>query len=724
MSESDLSPPPPEAPAEGPLHARLKLVHDFSNPSQDNLSPCLLPLLDALGWKGDQQQLHEAMPRTGQSMNLGSFLNTMANMNFEGRSTRISPNHCHAKILPCLFINDQGEGDGFVLLKKTELGFMLYDGKAKDYQDRALPESKGTALTFTPMNLEGNGLLLRQPHWFLQLSLRFNQLYLLGFILSVILSVLALSSPLFVMAIYSQLQVAGAMPPTVMIGVGILLFICADGGLRFIRSRIFTHLSERSAYILSTQVLRRILNMPPAMTENATTQNQISRLQEFESISSFFSGPAINGLLDLITSGILLAGMIWIGGSLVWVPIIAISSAAIFVLMIRSLLSKAANTSSKTESKRQELLYEMLSHFRSLKTTGVSDSMLEQYYKLCEESNLNQLEVNRVNTLVSTFSHGLNQLSGLFTMVYGVHLVLMGDLQSSSLLACMLLTWKILSPIRNLFTVISQVEKTIKSIQQLNRFMNLPQELQVQAHNTLNHKIHGDITFNGVSMKSASETQAALMGVSFKARREQILLICGHGGTDGANVLEAILRLRDIQSGTIAIDDMNIRQFDVTTLRRSINYVPQNIQLFKISLRDNLKLSNPTVTEKELQDVLAKANLIKDLSSLPQGLDTLVDGREEQFSDSFLKRFSFARAWLRPASIMLYLLPDQGLTESRILEACETISQSKNKFTTIIVSNNRHFFNIADTAIWLDQGKVKVAGKAMDIAAHFYSDSP
>lgn len=690
--------------------------------AQNYLSPCLLPLLDALGWKGDQRQIHEAMPRTGQKMNLGSFLNTMANMNFEGKSLRTQLHRCTNETLPCFLFSDDEKG--YVLLKKTALGFMHYNGETREYQECELPIRQATIFAFSPMNMDGNGLLLRQPYWFLQLSMRFHKLYVLGFILSIILSLLALTSPSFVMSIYSQLQVAGAMPPTAMIGVGILIFIMADGSLRFLRHRVFSHLSERMNYILSTQVLRRILNMPTSMTENATTQSQMARLSEFENISAFYSGPAINGILDLITSAVLLLGMTWIGGKLVWIPLLAILSAIIFVLMIRSLLTKTANASSKIDSKRQELLYEMLSHFRSLKTTGVSDPMLEQYKKLCSESNLSQIDMGRVNSLVSTFSHGLNQLSGLLTMVFGVHMVIEGELDSSALLACMLLTWKILSPISNLFTVITQVEKTIKGIEQLQRFMNLPQEIQVRANASLGQKLQGDIAFNGVSIKSPTETQASLMGVSFKVKQGQILAICGHGGTDGLHVLEAIMRLKDIQSGTISIDEMNIRQFDVSTLRRSVNYIPQSIQLFHISLKDNLLLSKPTATDKELNNVIERAHLSKDISMLPLGLGTPVDGREEQFSDSFLKRFSFARAWLQESSLALYHMPDQGLTESRVIEFCETIAQNKDQCTTIIVSNNQRILNIADVAIWFEQGKVKASGKPKEIAARFYSDSP
>lgn len=686
------------------------------------LGSCLLPLLDALGWKGDQRQLHEAMPKMRGAFELGAFLNTMANMNYESVASRLSPCDLPAQVLPCLWVDDRGEAA--VILKPVDNEkFLIYRGRDREYQECELSYDKGTLLKFSPMSADSGSLLQKQKYWFLALSLRFKQLYLLGFATSIFLSLLALMSPIFVMAVYSQLQVAGATPPLLMIGLGIALYIASDLVFRSLRGQVFAHLSQRMSYILSTQVLRRILMLPPTMTENASTQAQISRIREFENISQFFSGPAIHGILDLITTSILLLGMTWLGGSLVYVPLFALIIALTFGAFVRSVISKSSAASSKGDSKRQELLFEIFNHFRSLKILRVGDSLLEQYQNISSEASLQNLHMTQVHTLVTTFGQILNQVAGVCTMVFGVVMAMEGDLPSSSLLACMLLTWKILAPIRNLFTVITQMENTVKSVSQLNRFMNLIQESQAEANTTLAQSLSGDIVFNGVSMKSSSELQPALMGVQLTAKKNQITIICGHGGVDGSNVIEAVMRLRDHQSGSISINGMNIRQFDPFELRNSISYSPQSTDLFQISLLDNLLLAHPTASEEDLQEAIALAHLEEDLQKLPDGIQTLVDGREEQFSDSFLKRFNLARAWLKPASIQFYHLPDQGLTHSRILELKDSLKSKKADKTIIVVSNNRDLFEIADAAIWLDQGKVINSGDPSDVSQQFYAAS-
>ena len=689
--------------------------------NEQQLQACMVPLLDALGWRGTPLQLHEALPKTSREFNLGNLLNTMANIHFESQVSRLPLRALEDSLLPCLVMDD--EGNASVVVKKTDVGHLLYDGQAQKYLDRPVPDERQTVVRFIPMQKERVNPLQRQPFWFLNLSLRFRQLYVVGGLVSILLSVLALITPLFVMAIYSQLQVAGSSPPLVMIGMGVLLYMGADLVFRVLRGQIFLHLSDRITYLLSTQVLRRLLYMPPALTENSTTQSQLSRIKEFEGISAFFSGAAIHGLLDLMTTFVLLGAMAWIGGPMVWIPLIVLFLAIGFGFFIRSTISKATAISSKSESRKQELLFDMVNHYRSVRTGGFTGPLLTQYEELSSEATLKQLDTTKVHTLIATFSQGVNQFAGIATMVLGVNLVLSGAMPSSALLACMLLTWKILAPVRNLFTVISQVEKTVKSVQQLNRFMNLPQEVQPEVKTSLHQRLHGDIVFAGVSMKSATDQQPALVNVSFELNRNQIMVICGHGGVDGQSVLDSLMRLRDFQSGNISVDDVNIRQFDPVTLRKSMDLVPAKTQFFRVSLRDNLLLSRPTATEEDLKKVIIDANLEPDIERLPDGLDTMVDGRSEQFSESFMKRFSFARTWIRGAEIQLYQLPDKGLTKSRIIEFAEKLEDFKSFYTILVVSNNPDLFKLADTVMWLEEGKVKSIGSPEKVGPEFYGGS-
>ena len=703
--------------------AGQSLVDRLGLDSEGQLKACMVPLLDALGWRGTPLQLHEALPKTSTEFNLGNLLNTMANIHYESQVSEIPLAALEDSLLPCLVCDD--EGNAAVLVKRTEKGHLLYDGKAGSYLDQPIRgDEKQTVIRFVPMKKqESVNPLQRQPFWFLNLSLRFRQLYILGGLVTVLLSMLALITPLFIMAIYSQLQVAGASPPLLMIGAGVMIYMGSDLIFRVIRGQIFLHLSDRITYLLSTQVLRRLLYMPPSLTENATTQSQLSRIKEFEGISSFFSGPAIHGILDLLTTFVLLGAMAWIGGAMVWIPLIVLVMAMVFGIFIRSTLSKATAMSSRSESRKQELLFDMVQHYRSMRTGGFTSPLLKQYEELSSEATLNQLDTTKVHTMVSTFSQGVNQIAGIATMVLGVHLVMSGALPGSALLACMLLTWKILSPVRNLFTVISQIEKTLKSIQQLNRFMNLPQEIQPEVMTTLPQRLHGDIVFSGVSMKPSADQQASLMNISFQLKRNEIMVICGHGGVDGQSVLDALMLLRDYQSGNISINDVNIRQFDPVTLRKSLDLVPAKTQLFRVSLRDNLLLSMPTATEGEIERVVHEAHLDPDIERLANGLDTMVDGRPDQFSESFVKRFSFARTWLRRAEIQLYQLPDKGLTKSRVLELGEKLMELRASHTILVVTNNPDLFNLADTVVWLEQGRVKNMGMPEKVGPDFYGGS-
>ncbi|MBF0198556.1 MAG: ATP-binding cassette domain-containing protein [Planctomycetes bacterium] len=608
-------------------------------------------------------------------------------------------------------------------MRKENDKIMCFQASEGDYVELPCRKLKGQAIRFSPMSKQSTNLLQRQSNWFAQLLFRFYRLMIIGLVVSIFMSVLALSTPIFVMSIYGLVQVAGADPDLGVLALGVLLYILMDFAFKLVRMGIFNFMSARLSYLIGGQVMRRVLFLPPSLTEAASPQSQVGRIREFETINEFFSGTAMSGILDFLTTVFLLGGMAWIGGNLVYVPLGALMIAIAFGAFIRSMIVKSSLNNSNSQTKCQELLHDIVFQYRNMRTTAMGNQLLGEYKKLSLDAGLHGMEVARAYNLVNLFSTTLSQCAGLATMAYGVIMVMEGTLQSGALLACMLLTWKIIAPVRSLFSVLTQAEKTIKSIGQLDRLMNLAQEVEPDVVTSMVPKLKGQVNFNSVSMRSRGDQLPSLLNVSLAARQGKITLICGHGGMSGAYIIDALMLMRDYQSGSISIGGMNIRQFDPLILRKSIAYAPSKTHLFEMSLRENLLCVNPIASEEEIDAVIVKAGLIKEMSLLKNGLDTMVDGSEDQFSESFKKRMGFARAWLRDASVICYHKPELGITKIRIDELINNIFEDKETRTTIVVSNNPDLFRIADDAIWLDQGRIRIADRADKVAEIFYNES-
>ncbi len=165
-------------------------------------------------------------------------------------------------------------------------------------------------------------------------------------------------------------------------------------------------------------------------------------------------------------------------------------------------------------------------------------------------------------------------------MAMSVTNVLAQEMTMGALVACMILVWRVLAPLRSGFVVMLQVERINKSVLQVDRLMNLDIEQHTESLLTLNRELRGDVEFSQVSIRYMSDAHPALLGVSFSVSHGEVLAIAGHDGAGKSTILKLIMGLYRPQAGRIALDNTSLRQMDPLSLRRSIGYAPQTPQFF------------------------------------------------------------------------------------------------------------------------------------------------
>lgn len=688
----------------------------------NDLSHCLTPLLHALKWSGDNSHIKEATPYPPGAMDLIGLLNTMANLKFSSTSIESSLNEIQDQMFPCLYTN--AKQNVIIFLSRSEDNYLVYDATKKEYTEFDRKDNlKGTFYFFNSMRSDESSLLRPQKNWFFKLFVSFKKTIWLCFGISLIISLLNLATPLIIMFVFDQIQIQGSNFRLLMIAVGVIGYLCAETTFRILRDHISQYIGARIGNLVGNQIIRRILYMSPTMTRSATVSAQISRVKEFENIRDFFTGPALTTLFDLVMISVLLIGMWFIGGELVYIPIIGIVSFIIFGSLIRSVIKKLSYDSSYNASSMQELLMEMLVHLRFIKTAGATDAWYNRIKKISEQSTLNSLDSIRINNLISNFSHFVVGTAGLATMYFGVRLAFENELSMGALMAVLLLTWRTLAPMKSCFSVIAQFEGVQRSIQQIDRFMNLQLEDKSGEEQSLQNKFKGDIVFTRVSLKYDSSQNPALFNVSFKIRSGDTLLICGHGGSGRSSILKLLVNMVEQQSGDIILDNLNLRQIDPMLLRWSVAYTAPVTQFFDGTLRENLLFANPIATDEEIFQALGHADLIDEVAGLPKGLDSHISHNSlEQFSESFRKRFGIAQTFVRKAPILLFDKPDLGLAMNRIQTFTKLLNRHYKKSTTLIVSNKRDFFRIADHVIWMEGGRIKIFNTPKYVETRFYGE--
>jgi ATP-binding cassette, subfamily C, bacterial LapB len=261
--------------------------------SATDLSACLLPLLEALGWKGHARHIAESLPHFIDSLDVTGLRNVMASLRYESRPIRVRMKSVDPRLMPCMFIPD--DGDALILLGVGKKTVRVFDGGANANAEIKRSRVMGTAYFFT--RLEDDDVLPQRAKvgWFNAISERFGGLIYQALGITLILNILALATPLFVMAVYDKVVATGSLSTLAYFAVGVGIALVCDLVLRSIRSRILAFIGARLDNIVGNAVFQKILFLPPMFTERATIGAQVARMKDFESVRDFFTGPMALG---------------------------------------------------------------------------------------------------------------------------------------------------------------------------------------------------------------------------------------------------------------------------------------------------------------------------------------------------------------------------------------------------------------------------------------------
>lgn len=714
--------PETEPPAhEEPALAALKEATDLSN--------CLMKLLYALNWRGDKRHVAEALPHFTNSLDITSFRNIMATLHYQSRPVKLRLSGIDSRLFPCLYLPE--DGDAMILLGYEPEGIRVFDGGQN--QERVIPRgsTRGTAFFFSPVDADEIQSSQSKVGWFRAVSERFRALVYQTLGITFILNILALVTPLFVMAVYDKVVATGSLPTLAFFAFGVGIAIGCDVILRMIRSKIMAFIGARLDNIVGIAIFHKILFLPPTYTERATIGAQVARIKDFETIRDFFTGPMALVLFELPFVFIFIITIAALAGPVVFVSVIMMACFMILGLIISPLLRNSVGRAARASSKKQELIVETLSGMRAVKYCGAEDKWMERFREYSAAAALNSFYTAQLSALMQTISHVLMISAGLGTIIFGVFRVMNGDMSVGGLVASMILVWRVLAPLQTAFVSLTRLTQVKSSISQINNLMNIRGERE--QHTLVNpiKQIDGFVTFARVSIRYTPDSDPALVGVSFELEPGDVLCIVGGNGSGKSTALKLLAGMYAPQAGSIRIDNMDIRQMDTVELRHAVAYVPQTVQFFYGTIAQNLRLAHPTATEEDLYEACEKAAVLDEVLALSQGSGKwkrdgfevrIGDSSSGQMPTSLLQRLNLARGYLKKSPIMLFDEPGNGLDFASDQAFMRNVERMRGTTTILMVTHRPSHLRLADKILWLEYGNVRAFGGAEEVLKQMPKD--
>ncbi len=456
------------------------------------------------------------------------------------------------------------------------------------------------------------------------------------------------------------------------------------------RTDLFSHLQKLSfSYYDQTKtghIMSRITNDLFQITETAHHCPEDIIISSITIIGGFIAMFIFNWKLALIT--------------LIPFPLLAIYG-VVFGKKLKSSFSKVRKTLADVNSTVENSI-QGIREVKSFNKENYQEKQFENSNNVLMDAKKKQYDAMARFHSIMNF---LRNLCYLFPIVGGSILIYMGQLQVYDLVTFVLFITVILPPIDRLINFMEQLQQGIVCFQRFIDVMEINPEIEDSPNSKDLQIREGIIRYEDVNF-SYEQDSPILNNVNLTIKGGETIALVGESGAGKSTLANLIPRFYEVTSGTIYIDNQDIKNITQSSLHKNIGFVQQNIFLFDASIKENLKYGKVGATDDELWDALRAANLEKFVASLPHGLDTQVGEHGARLSGGQKQRLSIARVFLKNPPILIFDEATSALdseSEHLITEAFERLSRGR---TSIVIAHRLSTVRNADNIIVIDNGKI------------------
>ena len=476
----------------------------------------------------------------------------------------------------------------------------------------------------------------------------------------------------------------------------------------FMRQTIIV-MSRRIEYDLKNEIFDHYQKLPLSFYRRNNTGDLMARVSEDVSMVRMYIGPAIMYGITMATLFLMVIPyMIYINPTLTFFSLLPLPILSLSIYFVSDKINKRSTEIQTSLSGLSTFVQEAFSGIRVIKSFAREDHMAGQFDKASTDYKYKSLGLAKIQAYFFPLVMGLIGMSVVLTVYVGSLQVMQGNLTTGHIAEFIIyvnmLTW----PVTSLGWITSIVQRAAASQKRINEFLTV--ENDIVSDKNLEKEIDGHLIFENVDFTYPDSGIKALKNISFEVKAGESIAVIGTTGSGKSTIANLICRMYDAGGGVISVDRHAIQDYSVSSIRRQIGYVPQDVFLFSDTIENNISFGNDMMNQEDVIQAARDADLLDNIQRLPEGFKTKVGERGITLSGGQKQRVSIARAVARKPKILILddaLSAVDTKTENAILNAMSRIMKGR---TSVIISHRISSAKLADKIIVLDDGAVVEQG--------------
>lgn len=535
------------------------------------------------------------------------------------------------------------------------------------------------------------------------------------------INLLGLATPLFMMLILNRVvgpsAPANAASLVTVLAAAMLVVYGLDFALRLARGWMSARTGARLDTLMSGEALHHLMQLPYRHFERTPSGVIAERLRQLDVLRAFFTGQMPVLAIDIVFVVLFLAATFAISPLLGAIAALAIPVVIGVSLATHRAQRRLADENFQALAAKSSTLAETVANAATIKTLGLEPEIEKRWQARVEQSAWTSFRANNLANIAASASGALQLLASLAIVVVGVHQVIDNGLTVGALVAANMLAVRALQPMRQLASAWHQLQAVGAAFKRIDELMA---ERTEDASGSLAPMpaLIGDIAFDRVCWRVDEHAPEILRDADFHVPAGEILGIVGPSGSGKTTVANLVQGLFRPTTGRVLIDGSDIAHMSPAQLRAQIGAVPQDVQLFTGSVRENIALG---VADKDPGRVVAVAKFVGAhdfIQRLPQGYNTVLGERGQGLSNGQRQLLCIARALIRNPRILVLDEATSALdpaTEEQLLRQLKANARGR---TVIMITHRLAPLAIADRVALLMDGRIERIGSPTEVMAY------
>lgn len=548
-----------------------------------------------------------------------------------------------------------------------------------------------------------------RKHWFWG-RLVLHKLSLTDVILaSAVANLLAVMTALFALQVYDRVIPGQSEPTLWVLASGVGLAIICEGILRISRARLIDQIGKEAEIDITSDIFTRILGMK-LDKRPAPPGTLVHMAREFTSVKEFFTNAAVGVVADLPFVFIFLVLIYAIAGHVVWVIVLGALLIVLPNLLAQKRMSQLAKETMGGMASASRLLTEVSYGLEAVKSTQSQSLFQRQWEEVIALNALKTTQQRALRAFLTYWATSIQQSTYVFAVIVSVYMIFAGQLSIGAIIAVGILTTRTLSPISQLSQSLSSWEQMKAGLTALDEIMYSQQDRQQHRKYLRRPRIEGGLSFQKVRFTHPGTETVSVEIEGYRIEPGRRIALLGPNGAGKSSFLRLASGLYQPTEGEILLDGLDMRQVDPSDLHRNIGYLPQEIQLFRGSLRDNLSTGSNERSDQIIFDALAFSGLSEFVRQHPQGLDLEITDGGEGLSIGQRQSIGLARLYLQDPAIILLDEPTSALDQHLENTVVTRLGEWIGERTCIVATHRPLILKIMTHVAVLQQGRVILAG--------------